>query len=115
MVTLKDVEEIVAKIARIPPKSVSADDKETLRNLERDLKSMVFGQDKAIEALAAAIKLARAGLREAEKPIGNYLFSGPDRRRQDRGRASQLASTLGVELTRFDMSEYMERHSISRV
>ena len=76
-VTLRDVEEIVAKIARIPPKSVSADDKETLRNLERDLKSMVFGQDKAIEALAAAIKLARAGLREPEKPIGNYLFCGP--------------------------------------
>ena len=86
-VTLRDVEEIVAKIARIPPKSVSADDKETLRNLERDLKAMVFGQDKAIEALSAAIKLSRAGLREAEKPIGNYLFSGPDRRWQDRGRA----------------------------
>ena len=75
--TLRDVEEMVAKIARIPPKSVSADDKETLRNLERDLKSMVFGQDRAIEALSAAIKLSRAGLREAEKPIGNYLFSGP--------------------------------------
>ena len=86
--TLRDVEEIVAKIARIPPKIASrADDKETLRNLERDLKSMVFGQDKAIEALAAAIKLARAGLREPEKPIGTYLFSRPDRRRQDRGRA----------------------------
>ena len=113
-VTLKDVEEIVAKIARIPPKSVSADDKETLRNLERDLKSMVFGQDKAIEALSAAIKLARAGLREAEKPIGNYLFSGPTGVGKTEV-AKQLASTLGVELTRFDMSEYMERHSVSRL
>ncbi len=113
-VTLRDVEEIVAKIARIPPKSVSADDKETLRNLERDLKSMVFGQDKAIEALAAAIKLARAGLREAEKPIGNYLFSGPTGVGKTEV-ARQLASTLGVELTRFDMSEYMERHSVSRL
>jgi ATP-dependent Clp protease ATP-binding subunit ClpA len=89
-VTLKDVEEIVAKIARIPPKSVSADDKETLKNLERDLKAMVFGQDKAIEALSAAIKLSRAGLRDPEKPIGNYLFSGPDRRRQDRGGEAAL-------------------------
>ncbi len=114
MVTLRDVEEIVAKIARIPPKSVSADDKETLRNLERDLKAMVFGQDKAIEALAAAIKLSRAGLREAEKPIGNYLFSGPTGVGKTEV-ARQLASTLGIELTRFDMSEYMERHSVSRL
>jgi ATP-dependent Clp protease ATP-binding subunit ClpA len=113
-VTLKDVEEIVAKIARIPPKSVSADDKETLRNLERDLKSMVFGQDKAIEALAAAIKLARAGLREPEKPIGNYLFSGPTGVGKTEV-ARQLASTMGIELIRFDMSEYMERHSVSRL
>src|SRR5271155_4232325 len=113
-VTLRDVEEIVAKIARIPPKSVSADDKETLRNLERDLKSMVFGQDKAIEALAAAIKLARAGLREPEKPIGNYLFSGPTGVGKTEV-ARQLASTMGIELIRFDMSEYMERHSISRL
>ncbi len=113
-VTLKDVEEIVAKIARIPPKSVSADDKETLRTLERDLKSMVFGQDKAIEALAAAIKLSRAGLRDAEKPIGNYLFSGPTGVGKTEV-AKQLAATLGIELTRFDMSEYMERHSISRL
>src|SRR5271167_2625617 len=113
-VTLKDVEEIVAKIARIPPKSVSADDKETLRNLERDLKSMVFGQDRAIEALAAAIKLSRAGLRDAEKPIGNYLFSGPTGVGKTEV-ARQLASTLGIELIRFDMSEYMERHSISRL
>src|SRR6202522_1044567 len=113
-VTLKDVEEIVAKIARIPPKSVSADDKETLRNLERDLKAMVFGQDKAIEALAAAIKLARAGLREAEKPIGNYLFSGPTGVGKTEV-ARQLASIMGIELIRFDMSEYMERHSVSRL
>ena len=113
-VTLKDVEEIVAKIARIPPKSVSADDKETLRNLERDLKSMVFGQDKAIDALSAAIKLSRAGLREPEKPIGNYLFSGPTGVGKTEV-ARQLASTLGIELIRFDMSEYMERHSISRL
>jgi ATP-dependent Clp protease ATP-binding subunit ClpA len=113
-VTLRDVEEIVAKIARIPPKSVSADDKETLRNLERDLKSMVFGQDKAIEALAAAIKLARAGLREPEKPIGNYLFSGPTGVGKTEV-ARQLASTMGIELIRFDMSEYMERHSVSRL
>ena len=114
VVTLRDVEEIVAKIARIPPKSVSADDKETLRSLERDLKSMVFGQDRAIEALAAAIKLSRAGLRDAEKPIGNYLFSGPTGVGKTEV-AKQLASTLGIELIRFDMSEYMERHSISRL
>ncbi|HSU05293.1 MAG TPA: ATP-dependent Clp protease ATP-binding subunit ClpA, partial [Acetobacteraceae bacterium] len=114
MVTLKDVEEIVAKIARIPPKSVSADDKETLRNLERDLKSMVFGQDRAIEALAAAIKLARAGLREPEKPIGNYLFCGPTGVGKTEV-ARQLAATMGIELIRFDMSEYMERHSVSRL
>ena len=113
-VTLRDVEEIVAKIARIPAKSVSADDKETLRNLERDLKGMVFGQDRAIDALAAAIKLSRAGLREPEKPIGNYLFSGPTGVGKTEV-AKQLASTLGIELVRFDMSEYMERHSVSRL
>ncbi|MGH7049424.1 MAG: AAA family ATPase, partial [Acetobacteraceae bacterium] len=113
-VTLRDVEEMVAKIARIPPKSVSADDKETLRNLDRDLKSMVFGQDKAIDALTAAIKLARAGLRESEKPIGNYLFSGPTGVGKTEV-ARQLAATLGIQLTRFDMSEYMERHSVSRL
>ena len=113
-VTLKDVEEIVAKIARIPPKSVSADDKEVLRTLERDLKAMVFGQEKAIEALSAAIKLSRAGLRDAEKPIGNYLFSGPTGVGKTEV-AKQLSKTLGIELIRFDMSEYMERHSISRL
>jgi ATP-dependent Clp protease ATP-binding subunit ClpA len=113
-VTLRDVEEMVAKIARIPAKSVSADDKETLRNLERDLKAMVFGQDRAIEALSAAIKLARAGLREPEKPIGNYLFCGPTGVGKTEV-ARQLASTMGIELIRFDMSEYMERHSVSRL
>ncbi|MDE8347337.1 MAG: ATP-dependent Clp protease ATP-binding subunit ClpA [Acidocella sp.] len=113
-VTLKDVEEMVSKIARIPPKSVSADDKEVLRTLERDLKSMVFGQNAAIEALSAAIKLSRAGLRDSEKPIGNYLFSGPTGVGKTEV-ARQLASTLGIELTRFDMSEYMERHSVSRL
>src|SRR5271154_3146370 len=113
-VTVKDVEEIVAKIARIPPKSVSTNDMEVLRTLERDLKTMVFGQDKAISALASAIKLSRAGLREPEKPIGCYLFSGPTGVGKTEV-ARQLASSLGIELIRFDMSEYMERHSISRL
>jgi ATP-dependent Clp protease ATP-binding subunit ClpA len=113
-VTVKDVEDIVAMIARIPPKTVSRDDKKALRNLERDLKTMVFGQDKAIDALASAIKLARAGLREPEKPIGCYLFSGPTGVGKTEA-AKQLALTLGVELVRFDMSEYMERHSVSRL
>ncbi|MGE4281184.1 MAG: ATP-dependent Clp protease ATP-binding subunit ClpA [Magnetospirillum sp.] len=113
-VTVKDVEEIVAKIARIPPKSVSTNDVEALRNLERDLKTMVYGQDNAIEALSSAIKLARAGLREPEKPIGCYLFSGPTGVGKTEV-ARQLARILGIELTRFDMSEYMERHSVSRL
>ena len=104
----------MAKIARIPPKTVSNDDKETLKTLERDLKSMVFGQEKAIETLGAAIKLSRAGLRDAEKPIGNYLFSGPTGVGKTEV-AKQLAKTLGIELIRFDMSEYMERHSVSRL
>ncbi|RJF82137.1 ATP-dependent Clp protease ATP-binding subunit ClpA [Azospirillum cavernae] len=111
---VKDVEAVVAKIARIPPKSVSRDDKETLLNLERDLKTMVFGQTKAIDALVSAIKLARAGLREPEKPIGNYLFIGPTGVGKTEV-ARQLALTLGIELTRFDMSEYMERHTVSRL
>ena len=102
---------MVSKIARIPPKSVAADDKEVLRNLEHDLKSMVFGQDKAIEALIGAIKLSRAGLRDPEKPIGTYLFSGPTGVGKTEV-ARQLAKALGIELTRFDMSEYMERHSV---
>ncbi len=113
-ISVKDVEAVVAKIARIPPKSVSKDDTKALQNLERDLKTVVFGQDKAIGALSAAIKLSRAGLREPEKPIGCYLFSGPT----GVGKTEvtrQLALVLGIELQRFDMSEYMERHSISRL
>ena len=113
-VTVKDVEEVVAKIARIPQKSVSVDDRKALKNLERDLKTMVFGQDKAISALGSAIKLSRAGLREPEKPVGCYLFSGPTGVGKTEV-ARQLALTLGVELVRFDMSEYMERHSVSRL
>ncbi|MEO5337592.1 MAG: ATP-dependent Clp protease ATP-binding subunit ClpA [Magnetospirillum sp. WYHS-4] len=113
-VTVKDVEAVVATLARIPSKSVSTDDRQVLRNLDVDLKAAVFGQDKAIDALASAIKLARAGLREPEKPIGSYLFSGPTGVGKTEV-ARQLARTLGVELVRFDMSEYMERHSISRL
>ncbi len=113
-ITVRDVEATVATIARIPPKSVSKDDKNTLRNLLRDLKTMVFGQDKAIEALVAAIKLSRAGLREPEKPIGCYLFSGPTGVGKTEV-ARQLAICMGIELTRFDMSEYMERHTVSRL
>ena len=113
-VGVRDVEGIVAKIARIPPKSVSRDDRESLQTLERDLKTVVFGQDTAIEALASAVKLARAGLREPEKPIGSYLFSGPTGVGKTEA-ARQLARCLGVELVRFDMSEYMERHSVSRL
>ncbi len=110
----KEIEAVVAKIARIPPKNVSKDDAEVLRDLESSLKRVVFGQDKAIEALSSAIKLARAGLREPEKPIGNYLFAGPTGVGKTEV-AKQLASTLGVELLRFDMSEFMEKHSVSRL
>ncbi len=113
-ITAREVEAVVATMARIPPKSVSRDDKEVLKNLDRDLKTMVFGQDRAIHALTAAIKLARAGLREQEKPIGSYLFSGPTGVGKTEV-ARQLARTLGIELTRFDMSEYMERHTVSRL
>jgi ATP-dependent Clp protease ATP-binding subunit ClpA len=113
-ITAKEVEAVIATMARIPPKSVSRDDKEVLKNLDRDLKTMVFGQDTAIEALVAAIKLARAGLRDPEKPIGSYLFSGPTGVGKTEV-ARQLARTLGIELTRFDMSEYMERHTVSRL
>ena len=110
----KEIEAVVAKIARIPPKNVSKDDAEVLRDLEKTLKRLVFGQDKAIEALSASIKLARAGLREPEKPIGNYLFTGPTGVGKTEV-AKQLANTLGVELLRFDMSEYMEKHAVSRL
>ncbi|MFC3571609.1 ATP-dependent Clp protease ATP-binding subunit ClpA [Paracoccus simplex] len=110
----KEIEAIVAKIARIPPKSVSKDDAAVLKDLEATLKRLVFGQDKAIEALASSIKLARAGLREPEKPIGNYLFAGPTGVGKTEV-AKQLASSLGVELLRFDMSEYMEKHAVSRL
>ncbi len=109
-----DIEAIVAKLARIPPKSVGADDREALRNLERDLKTLVFGQDPAIAAVVTAIKLARAGLRDPEKPIGCYLFSGPTGVGKTEV-ARQMAASLGVELLRFDMSEYMEKHSLSRL
>ena len=111
---VKEIEDIVAKIARIPPKSVSKDDTNALRELESELKSVVFGQETAIEALSSAIKLARAGLREPEKPIGCYLFSGPTGVGKTEV-ARQLARIMGVELIRFDMSEYMERHTVSRL
>ena len=111
---VKEVEAVVAKIARIPPKSVSKDDASVLKDLETTLKRVVFGQDPAIEALASAIKLARAGLREPEKPIGNYLFAGPTGVGKTEV-AKQLADQLGVELLRFDMSEYMEKHAVSRL
>ncbi len=111
---VKEIEATVATMARIPPKTVSKSDTELLRNLESDLKRVVFGQDQAIHALSAAIKLARAGLRDAEKPIGCYLFSGPTGVGKTEV-ARQLASLLGVQILRFDMSEYMERHTISRL
>ncbi len=111
---VKEIEAVVAKIARIPPKNVTKDDAEVLKDLEKSLKRVVFGQDKAIEALSSAIKLARAGLREPEKPIGNYLFAGPTGVGKTEV-AKQLSDTLGVELLRFDMSEYMEKHAISRL
>ena len=113
-ITAKEVEACIATMARIPPKSVSRDDREVLKNLTRDLETMVFGQDPAIEALVSAIKLARAGLRDPEKPIGSYLFSGPTGVGKTEV-ARQLARTMGIEITRFDMSEYMERHTVSRL
>ncbi len=109
-----EIEEIVAKVARIPPKTVSSSDREVLQHLERDLKMTVFGQEEAIQMLAAAIKMARSGLGQTEKPIGSFLFSGPT----GVGKTEvtrQLARVLGIELVRFDMSEYMERHTVSRL
>ena len=114
VVDVGQIEKVVARIARIPPKSVSASDRDQLRNLERDLKLVIFGQDQAVEALASAIKMARSGLREPEKPVGAFLFSGPT----GVGKTEvtrQLAHCLGIELIRFDMSEYMERHTVSRL
>ena len=113
-ITRAEVEEIVSKIARIPPASVSSDDRSKLKTLDRDLKSVVFGQDPAIDALAAAIKMARSGLGKPEKPIGSFLFSGPTGVGKTEV-AKQLAYVLGVDLIRFDMSEYMERHAVSRL
>ena len=113
-ITTKEIEQVIATMARIPPKSVSTDDKKALATLETDLKRVVFGQNAAIEKLSSAIKLARAGLREPEKPIGNYLFTGPTGVGKTEV-AKQLASIMGIPLQRFDMSEYMERHSVSRL
>jgi ATP-dependent Clp protease ATP-binding subunit ClpA len=113
-ITRNEVEEIVAKIARIPPASVSNDDRGKLKTLDRDLKSVVFGQDPAIDALSAAIKMARSGLGKPDKPIGSFLFSGPTGVGKTEV-ARQLAFILGIELLRFDMSEYMERHAVSRL
>lgn len=110
----KEVEAVIAKMARIPPKSVSKSDTESLRELQGDLNRVVFGQDSAIEQVSAAMKLARAGLRDPQKPIGAFLFSGPTGVGKTEV-AKQLASTLGIEMLRFDMSEYMERHTVSRL
>lgn len=111
---VREIEDVVAKIARIPPKSVSTSDKESLRHLERDLKLMIYGQDQAIDALSTAIKMSRSGLGQEQKPIGSFLFAGPT----GVGKTEvtrQLARTMGIELIRFDMSEYMERHTVSRL
>lgn len=110
----KEIEEIIAKIARIPPKNISTDDRNALKTLERDLKAVVFGQDKAIEVLASAVKMARSGLGNGNKPIGSFLFAGPTGVGKTEV-AKQLAYILGIELLRFDMSEYMERHAVSRL
>ncbi len=113
-ITPREIEEIIAKIARIPPKTVSSDDKNSLKTLDRDLKAVVYGQNAAIDALATAIKMSRSGLGNPQKPIGNFLFSGPTGVGKTEV-ARQLAYVLGVELIRFDMSEYMERHAVSRL
>ena len=114
MIGQKEIETTISSIARIPSKQVSRDDKSALKTLEIDLQRMVFGQDQALSTLASAIKLSRAGLREPEKPIGNYLFSGPTGVGKTEA-ARQLSEILGVKLIRFDMSEYMERHTVSRL
>ena len=114
VITKREIEDIIAKIARIPAQTVSSDDRTALANLERDLKAVVFGQDKAIDALASSIKMARSGLGNPQKPIGCFLFSGPTGVGKTEV-ARQLAYTMGVELIRFDMSEYMERHAVSRL
>ena len=113
-ITAREIEKVISTMARIPPKSVSADDKAALSNLQKDLKRAVFGQDKAIDVLSTAMKLSRAGLRDPDKPIGSFLFSGPTGVGKTEV-AKQLASIMGIELKRFDMSEYMERHSVSRL
>ena len=113
-ITAREIEQVIATMARIPPKSVSKDDRAVLEHLERDLKRVVFGQDKAIEVLSTAMKLSRAGLRDPDKPIGSFLFSGPTGVGKTEV-ARQLASIMGIPLVRFDMSEYMERHSVSRL
>ncbi|HNV87443.1 MAG TPA: ATP-dependent Clp protease ATP-binding subunit ClpA [Methylotenera sp.] len=110
----REIEDIIAKIARIPPKNISSDDRTVLKTLERDLKAVVFGQDKAIEVLASAMKMARSGLGHGNKPIGSFLFSGPTGVGKTEV-AKQLAYIMGIELIRFDMSEYMERHAVSRL
>ncbi|OJW88491.1 AAA family ATPase, partial [Thiobacillus sp. 65-1402] len=114
VITPREIEDIIAKIARIPPKTVSSDDKNSLKTLDRDLKAVVYGQEAAIDALATAIKMSRSGLGNPQKPIGNFLFSGPTGVGKTEV-ARQLAYVLGVELIRFDMSEYMERHAVSRL
>ena len=114
IISKREIEEIVAKIARIPSKNVNSDDRDALKNLDRDLKAVVFGQDKAIDALSSAIKMARSGLGNPQKPIGSFLFSGPTGVGKTEV-ARQLAYTMGIELVRFDMSEYMERHAVSRL
>jgi len=114
VITPKEIEDIIAKIARIPPKTVSSGDKNSLKTLDRDLKAVVYGQDAAIDVLASAIKMSRSGLGNPQKPIGNFLFSGPTGVGKTEV-ARQLAYVLGVELIRFDMSEYMERHAVSRL
>ena len=114
IIGIKEIEDIIAKIARIPPKNISADDRSALKTLERDLKAVVFGQDKAIEALTSAVKMARSGLGGNNKPVGSFLFSGPTGVGKTEV-AKQLAYIMGIELIRFDMSEYMERHAVSRL